>query len=195
MKVDNQVSFGESLSLRTYYSLSAIADGTQTVIKVAAAIFSSFLSALFLGKSKILNEWSAAHIRDLTVSAKMTWLAVRGVFKPVSSTDIRDGLDSQGVHGLGNFKYKAVEKMNICERFTVRLQFMINVVKEIFDTAISGIRYGLACVFKKIHKSSESFNRITFHEFLMLSSHTAYFFGSCEGVARPKTVNLKMVKA
>ncbi len=195
MQIEKQIGFGESFSLRAYYTLSTITDGTQTVIKVAATIFSSFLSAVFLGKSKILNEWSAAHIRDLTVSGKMTWLAVKGIFKPGSSTDLRDALDNQGVHGLGNFKYKVVEKMNVFEKFTVRLEFIINVVKEIFDTAISGVRYGLSCVFKKIHKSSESFNRITFHEFLMLSSHTAYLFGSSEGVVRPKTVNLKMVKA
>ncbi|MEM1283745.1 MAG: hypothetical protein AAGG81_09365, partial [Chlamydiota bacterium] len=190
-----RVSFGENLSLRLYCACTAVADGTQTIVKIATTIFSSLLAAVYLGRSKILNEWSAAHIKDMTVAAMMTWYSAKGIFLPKSSTESRDALvDSQGVHELGNFKVKVIDKMNLFEKFTVRLEFIINVVKEIFDIAISGVRYGISCLFKKVHQNSQMFDGISYYEFLLLSKHTGYLFDSCEGVVRPKEANLKMVK-
>jgi hypothetical protein len=195
MQVNDKIGVCEGISLRTYYATSSILDGTQTIIKAAATAFSYLVTGLFFGQSKVLNQWSAAHVKDLKVTARSTWLAVKGVIFPKSSTDLRDALDDQGVHGLGHFQYKNVSKMNEFEKVGVRLQFVVNIVKELFNIVISSMRYGFASLFKKIHPSSQSFKRITFHEFLLLSSHTPYFLGSLDGVARPQTANLKMVRA
>lgn len=194
MKVNQNLTTGESLAVRGHFVASTIIDTAETVIKVCATVVSGVLSGLFLGQSKTINEWTIAHYNDMKISAKMTWFAAKGVFKPSSSSESRDGLDVQGVHKLGQFKYEHIRDMNFFEKMGVRLQFIANIFKEMLAIITSGLRYVSSRLCLKIKPDSETFKQMNWNDFKLLSTHITSLFGSLQGVVRPRWENSKMIK-
>lgn len=194
IKSEDELTLLEHLTLRPYYLVTILTDTVQTVIKLAAVVFSFFIAAVCCGQLKTMNQWCIAHAEDTWISFKMTAFSVCGVIFPEFALRKREILDKHGVNELAKFDSKLINRANFFDRCGMRVQFVANAIKESFCVILCGIRYFLSVTLELINfRSGTAFSKINLHELVIFSGHLTFAFGSCQGVIFPHRVSKMMV--
>lgn len=191
---EEQLTVLEHVTLRPYYVIVLLTDTIQTIVKIGAMVFSSFITLLFVGRSKTMNQWCVAQAKDAWISFKMTAFAICGVISPQFALRKREILDKHGVNELARFDSGSVHRANFIDRCGMRLQFAVNAVKESLCVLFCGIRYFLSVAFELVNfRRGTAFAKINLHELVLFSGHLAFAFGSFQGVILPHRVSKMMV--
>ena len=184
----------EQLTLGSYYFVSFGVNCVQLTIKIAVIAFSYLISLPFT--SPAIRTWVKGHVSDAIVSYKLVRYSLFGIHNPKKLTQYINLLNAQSVNDLGEFTFDMVNKITIKEKFGISLQFCLNLIKELFSTVFATMRYVFAFIGDILHlKQNEEFNSILFHEFFLLSGHTANAFDSLEGIFLPKKQSFKLIQS
>lgn len=184
----------EQLSLRSYYLLSTAIYIVETLNKVSSFVFSYFISIFYRNKSLVINAWMHAHTLDFKISSKLIYISLQGIIFPKKTTQKMELYNNQSIHDLSEFSFEMISNVSLPEKIGMSLHLIVNLAKEILSTLTSTCLYSISLIGKLIYSNTSQFEKISFHEFYLLSGHFSYIFSSLEGVIVPVKAHYSMIK-
>lgn len=184
----------EQIALRTYYISSTTIYALETINKISSFIISYFISISFRNNSPVISAWMRAHTLDFKISLKLIYFSLQGIISPKKATNKIDLHNNQSVHDLAEFTFEMISNVSIFEKIGMSLHLINNFAKEIFSTITSCFLYIISLIGKITFSKKSQFEKISFHEFYLLSGHFSYIFGSLEGIIMPIKAHYSMIQ-